>query len=130
MAAGSMHEIDGNADGNCQHAEVDEVLPFVGDRPLRQYLLQLAGGHQAAGERQPAQNDLQREHGHHERRDVRSAQIELRRSHQGYAQRAEGVAQRRPLRNRSHPHITQRNANDCAQNQRDGDPLVVDDAAV
>ncbi len=62
--------------------------------------------------------------------NVRSAQIELRRSHQGHAQRAEGVAERGPLRNGSHPHITQRNADDGAQNQRDGDPLVVHDAVV
>ena len=43
-------------------AEVDDVLSLVRDRPLRQDLLELAGGHQAARERERAEDDLQREH--------------------------------------------------------------------
>ena len=49
-------------DGDGQQAEVDEVLSFIGDGALRQDFLQLAGGHQAAGEGERAEDDLQREH--------------------------------------------------------------------
>ena len=63
-------------------------------------------------------------------RDVGRAQVELRRADQRDAERAEGVAQRGPLRHGRHLHHAQRHADDRAQHQRDGDPLVVDDLVV
>ena len=47
------------------------------------------------------------------------AQVKFRRAHQRHAQRAERVAQRRPLRHRRHRHHAERNADDRAQHQRD-----------
>ena len=49
-----------------------DVLARVGDRPLRDPLdlLQLAGGHQAAGERQVAEHDLDDDRDHAEGREV------------------------------------------------------------
>jgi hypothetical protein len=52
--------------GNRQQREIDDVLSFISDGTLRQQLLQLAGGHQAAGEGQAAQDHFHREHRHHE----------------------------------------------------------------
>ena len=113
-----------------EEAEVDEVLSFVGDGALRQDLLQLARGHQAAGEGERAEDDLERQHAHHELRDVGRAQVELGGADQRDAERAEGVAERGPLRNGGHGHIAERHADDGAQHQGDGDPLVIDDAVV
>ena len=65
--------------------EIDDVLAFVGDRPLRQDFLQLAGGHQAARERERAQNDFRRQHRHRERRHVGRLQVIFGRADQGDA---------------------------------------------
>ena len=43
-------------DRDAEQHEVHEVLPAIGNRPGRDHLLQLAGGHQAAGERQIAED--------------------------------------------------------------------------
>ena len=98
--------------GDRQQREVDDVLALVGDGPLRQDLLQFARGHQASGEGQRAEDDLQREHAHHEPRHGRRAEIELGGADQRHAQRAEGVAERGPLRHRGHLHAAQRHADD------------------
>src|SRR6266849_6046576 len=124
------HQNHGDEHGQRQHAEIDEVLSFIGDGALRQNFLQLAGGHQAAGEGERAENHFHGEHGHHERRNIRRAQIKLRGAHQRDAQRAEGVAQRGSLRHRGHLHVAERNADDRAEHQGDGDPLVVHDAVM
>ena len=58
------------------------------------------------------------------------AQIKLRCADQGDAQRAEGVAERGPLRDGGHLHHAERNADAAAEHQPDGDPFVVDDAVV
>ena len=110
--------------------EIDEILALEGDRPLRQDLLELAGGHQAAGEGQRAQDDLQRQHRHRERRDVGRREVVLGGADQRDAERAEGVAQGGPLGHGRHRHQAQRHADDRAQDQPDGDPRVVDDLVV
>src|ERR1039457_2022392 len=125
-----QHETNGDGDGYRQYRQVDEVLPLIGDRPLRQDFLQLACGHQAAGNGETAEDDLQREHRHHERRNIRGPQVELRGSHQGYAKCSEGVTQRSSLRDRGHSDIAQRDANHRAQDQCNGDPLIVHDAVI
>ena len=127
---GMQHQHHGDDDGDGEQAEVDEVLSFIGDGALRQDFLQFARGHQAAGEGERAEDDLERQHGHHELRNVGRAQVELRGADQRDAKRAEGVAERGPLRNGGHGDVAERHADDGAQHQRDGDPLVVDDALV
>ena len=47
-----------------QQGEVGDVLALVGDRGAGQQLLQLGGRHQAAGERQAADDDLEAERRH------------------------------------------------------------------
>ena len=58
------------------------------------------------------------------------SQVKLRGAYQRYAEGAESVAQRGPLRDGCHLHHAERDADDRAQHQRDGDPLVVDDAVM
>ncbi len=130
LRAGMQHEIDGAGDGDREEQEVDEVLSFIGDRPLGQNFLQLSSGHQTAGESQAAEDDFHREHRHHEFRDVRAAQIELGGADQCDAERAEGVAEGGSLRDGGHLHHAQRDADAAAQHEPDDDPLVVDDAVV
>src|ERR1039457_3906258 len=125
-----QHETNGDGDSNRQHRQVDEVLPLIGDWPLRQDFLQLARGHQAAGNGETAEDDFQRKHRHHERRNIRGPQLELRGSHQGYAKRAEGMAQCSSLRDGSHSDVAKRDTNDRAQDQPNGEPLVVHDAVI
>src|SRR5713101_1891514 len=124
------HENRGDGHGQRQHAEVDEVLSFIGDGALRQNFLQLAGGHQAAGEGERAENHFHGQHGHHERRNVGSAQVKLRGTHERDAQRAERVAERGPLRHRGHSHFAEGHADDAAEHQTDGHQFVIHDAAV
>ena len=54
-----------------QQAEVNRILIRIRDRPLRneRYPLQLAGGHQAAGEREKAQENFRHERKHDEFRN-------------------------------------------------------------
>src|SRR5216684_814840 len=126
-----MHgENRGDGYGQRQHAEVDEVLSFIRDGALRQNFLQLAGGHQAAGEGERAENHFHGKHGHQERRNVGRAQVKLRGADERDAQRAERVAERGPLRHGGHLHFAERHADDAAEHQTDGHQLVVDDAFV
>ncbi len=114
--------------------EVDDVLQRVGHRPLRDPLdlLQLAGGHQAAGERQVAEEDLGDDRGHAERRELLAAlaepEVELGRADQPGRQAAEGVRERGPLRHRRERHRA-RAARRPTKPARigDDDPAVVDD---
>ncbi len=124
------HQIHGDPNRNRQQSQVDEVLPLVRNRPLREDFLKLARGHQATRERQRAEDDFQRQHRHHERGNIRGSQIELRRPNQGHAKCTESMAQRRSLRDRRHSDITEGDANDRTQNQSDRDPLVIDDAVI
>ena len=123
-------QVRGQRDGQGEEAEVDEVLALVGDRPLRQDLLQLARGHQAARERERAEDHLQGQHGHHEPRHVGDLEVVFRRADQRDAEGAEGVAERGPLGHGRHLHQAQRYADDRAEHQGDGDPRVVDDPVV
>ena len=61
--------------GRRQHRQVDDVLPSVGNGPLRQHFLQLARGDQAAGEGQRADNHFQRDLRHLEFREVGNAHV-------------------------------------------------------
>src|SRR5271170_7813882 len=72
------NEISGDADGYGEEQEIDEVLSFICDGALRQDFLKFSRGHQAAGERQGAENHFHRKHGHHEGRHVGRAQIKFR----------------------------------------------------
>src|ERR1700730_7193991 len=58
------------SDTNGQQRHIDHVLPPVDDRSARQDALELAKGHQAAGEGQAAQQDLEAERAHGEALDV------------------------------------------------------------
>ena len=50
------HQQHAGQDGDAQQRQVDRVLAFVEDRPGGDDFHELAGGHQAAGERQEAQD--------------------------------------------------------------------------
>ncbi len=76
---GMQHQVNGAADGHDEQEKVDEVLPFIGDRPLRQNLLQLSRGHQAAGKSQASEDDFHRQHRHHELGNVRACAGKTRR---------------------------------------------------
>ncbi len=105
-------------------------MSFIGDGALRQNFLELAGGHQAAGEGERAENYFHGEDGHHEGGDVGGAKVKLRGTDQGDAERAERVAERGPLRHGGHGNFAEGNADDAAEDQADGDELVVDNAAI
>ena len=60
LCSGMQHQSYGDANGAGEQHEVDEVLAFISQRPLRQDFLQFARGHQAAGNGQAAENDFQR----------------------------------------------------------------------
>ncbi len=128
--AGIVHEVCGDANRDCQQREVDDILTFIGDGALRQDFLKFSGGHQAAGERESAQNYLHREHGHHEGRDVGRAQVEFGGSDQRDAECAEGVAERGSLRHGGHLHHAERHADDGAEDQCDGDPFVFNNVVI
>ena len=53
-----------------EQQEVEDVLVAVGDRPRRQHFLQLAGGHQAAGEGQVSEQHLDDDRDRPERRQL------------------------------------------------------------
>ena len=74
---GMQHQVNGDPDRDPNSSEVDEVLSFIGNRPLRQDFLQLSRRHQAAGEGQAAEDDFHRQHRHHELGNVGRAQIKL-----------------------------------------------------
>ena len=127
---GMQHQHHRDSDSDRQEAQVDDVLSFIGDGALRQDLHQLARRHQAAGDGERAQDDLERQHAHHEFRDVGRAQVELGRADQRDAERAESVAEGGPLRHGGHGDAAQRDSDDGAEHESDGDPLVIDDALV
>ena len=127
VCSGCENQVSGDDQGEGKNRQIDDVLALVGNRPLRQKLLELAGGHQAAGERERAENDLQPQHRHRERRHFGCLQIVFRRADERDAEGAEGVAQRGSLRDGRHLHHAQGHADDRAQNKGDGDPPVFDD---
>src|SRR5579864_1219854 len=124
------HQVNGQADSDEEHPEVDDVLTLEDDRALRQDFLELPCGHQAAGECERPENHFHRQDGHHELWNGWRAQIKFRRADQRDATRAKGVAESRPLRDGSHLHLAERNANDGAQHQGDRNPFVIHDAAI
>jgi len=123
-----QHTRDNNRDS--QESEVDDVLSLIGDGPLRQDFLQFSRGHQAARERQRAEDDFEREHAHHEARHTRRAQIKFRCADQRHAECTKRVTQRGPLRNGGHGDFAERHADDRSEHQADKDPFVFHDAVV
>ena len=77
-----------------------------------------------------AEDDFGRKNCHGETRNVGTAQIEFGRADQGDAERAEGVAERRPLRDGGHLHQPERYADAGPEHQRDRNRLVVDDTVL
>src|ERR1700722_15895587 len=125
---GMQHEVDGASYGDDEEHEVDEILAFIGNGPLRQNFLELSRSHQTAGKCEAAEDDFHRQHRHHEFFNVRRAQVEFRGADQGYAERAEGVAEGGSLGNGGHLHHAERDADARAEHQSDDDPLPVDNA--
>ncbi len=128
------HQQHAGQNGDAQQREVDRVLAFVDDRPGGDDFHQLAGGHQAAGEGQEAQDDFGHQARGVEGRGMAGVlfvgaaeldpQIELGGADQAGSQAAEGVRERGPLRNGRQGDHRQGNARDEAQNQGAGDPPV------
>ena len=121
------HQHAGDDNRNSKESEVDDVLSFIRDRPLRQDFLQFSRSHQAAGKRQRAEDDLQRKHAHHEARHIGRAQIKFGGADQRHAQGAKRVAQRGPLRDCGHGHFAERHADDRSQHKGHHDPFVFHD---
>ena len=123
----------GERQREAEQREVADVLERVRDRPLRHpfHFLQLARRHQAARQRQVAEDDLGDERDHPERRQVfaafRQPQVVLRGADEAGGRAAERVRERRPLRHRRERHLRQRHADDEAGGDRDDDPRVVND---
>ena len=69
-------------------------------------------------------------HCHHETRNVARPQIKLCDSDECDAECAEGMAERRSLRNGSNVYQPERNSYDCPEHHYDGDPLVVHIGAI
>src|ERR1700723_2246508 len=128
--AGIVNEKCSDADGDGEEQEIDDVLTFIGDGALREDFLQFSRGHQAACERQRAENYFHGEHGHHEGRHVGRAQIEFGGADECDAEGAEGVAERGSLRDGGHVDHAERHADDGAEDQSDGDPFVFDDVVI
>ncbi len=110
------HHVGARGQRDQRQQPVEDVLVLEGDGPRRQHFLELAGGHQAAGERQVAEQHLDDDREHAERGEpaVLEPQHVLRRADQARRQAAEGVRQRRPLRHRGERHPRQRHADDRA----------------
>ena len=130
LFAGMQDQVHRYSHGDGQQGKIDEVLPSIRERALRQDFLKFSRGHQTAGKRQRPQDDFHGQDRHHEPRNVGRAQVELRSAHKGDAKRPEGVAQRGPLRHCGHVHHPQRDAEDRAEHKRDGDPPVVHDSVM
>ncbi len=106
------------------------VLSFINDRPLRQNFLQLSGGDQAAGESERADDHFEADFAHAKPRDMRNAHVIFRDTDHRRGKRAERVAQSGPLRHGGHLHHAEGNANGRADDQRDDDPLVLDEFGI
>ena len=113
-----------------QHRQADDVLPSVGNGPLRQHFLQLARGDQASGEGQRADNHFQRDLHHLEFRQVGNAHVILGNADHRRRQRAKRVAEGGPLGHRGHGHQAEGNAHNRPHRQRHDDPLVFDDLVI
>ena len=72
LLPGVEHQKHRQQNGNGQQRQVHEVLPAIGDGPLRQDFLQLARGHQAARESERAQDDFEAKHRHLEAAECRA----------------------------------------------------------
>ncbi len=126
-------EVDADDERRDQQPDVQDVLPAVGDRPLRQDFLQLAERHQRPREGQEAEQHLERDDAHAELVDgpgvdaaLAHREQVLARADEADGEAAEAVRQRRPLRHRGHRHEQrQRQPRDRADHQADDDPLVV-----
>ena len=126
MFAGLTNQRNRQQQRRAQHRKADDVLPFVYDRPLRQNFLQFSGGDHAPGERQRADDHFEPDFAHAESREVGHAHVVFGDADHRGGKRAEGMAQRGPLRHGRHLDHAERDADGRADDQRDDDPLVLD----
>ena len=124
------HQPERDQDGCPEHRQADEVLPLVGNGPLRQHFLQLPRGDQASGEGERADNHFQRDFHHLKFREVGNAHVILGNADHRGGQCAKSVAESGPLRHRGHGHQAEGNAHNRAHHQRHDDPFVFDDLVV
>ena len=124
------HQPERDQDGRPQHRQADEILPSVGNGPLRQQFLQLPCGDQASGKGQRADNHFHGDLHHLKFREVGNAHVILGNADHRRRQRAKSVAESGPLGHRGHGHQAQGNAHNRAHRQRHDDPLVFDDLVV
>ena len=119
-----------------EQQQVDHVLHRIGDRPLRNppHFLQLAGRHDAAGEREIAEQHLGDERDHPKRRQMAPAlahlQVVLGGPDETCRQAAKRVRQRRPLRHGGQRHPRERHADQHSGGDRADDPQMMDNGRV
>src|SRR5204863_3526817 len=123
----------GQEEGDEQQQEIDDVLQRIRDRPLRDpfHFLQLARGHEAAGEGEIAENDLGYQRADAERREAigsfEQPEVVLDGPDQAGGKAAEGVRQRGPLRHGGERDLRQRNPDgEAGGNRQDDEPMVND----
>src|SRR5215471_3541096 len=122
-------QVAARGDRGGEQQQVDQVLVAVGDRPRRNDLLQLPRRHQAAGEGEEAEDHLERDRRHAKRGQFAVLEPDdvLRGADEARRHAAEGVRQRRPLRDGRQGDARQRNARERPHLQAEADPAVVDD---
>ncbi len=109
-AVGSITSGSTGSRGHGEQRQVDDVLHGIGDRPLRDQLhfLQLAGGHEAPGEGQEAEDDLHDDRDHAEGREILRTlpepQVVLGGADQPGREATEGMRQGGPLRDGRERH--------------------------
>src|SRR6185437_2639192 len=126
-----MHrENDRDHNRGAKDREAHDVLSAVSNRALRENFLEFSGGNQAACEGQRTDDHLHRNLDHAEFRDVRRVHVVLGDTDHGCGQRAERVAKGGSLRHGRHADQAERDADGGADDQRDGDPLVLDKSGI
>ncbi len=117
-----------------EDADVDDVLALVGDGALGDPLdlLELAGGHEAAGEGEEAEDDLDDEGRHSEGGELEGRRLEreeeLGRADEAGRDAAEGMGEGGPLGNGGQRNPGEGNADEDARGCRDDEPGQVPDA--
>src|SRR5690606_16304927 len=113
--------------------EVGNVLEGEGDRLLRQPALQLAGGHDRAGNGQTTEQHFEREGGSVAAVEVvgGEAVVVFTQAHKSCSQSTEGVADGDTLRHGRHRHEhAKRVADGGTGDDADDDPLIFHDTGV
>src|ERR1700722_8364011 len=123
-------ENDRDHNRGAENREADDVLPAVGNRALRENFLEFSGGDQAACKGQRADDHFHCNLDHAEFRDVRRMHVVLGDTDHGCGQSAERMAKGGSLRHGRHADHAERDADGGADDQRDGDPLVLDKGGI